>query len=147
MRKQLCRGLYLTPLIALGAAAVFGTTAEAAGLMPTPLPPLVVPAESWTGFSVGVGGGAEFFNADVNAKASRTDTVGECETGPVPHPPNPTDAEIDAALVKAGCAPGTQTDLFSTKQSLTSNLNDLGETGGFFTVQGAYMTTNLHRDG
>src|SRR5262245_50780307 len=63
-------------LAALGAVALFGTTAQAADLVPTALPPLTT--ETWTGFSVGVGGGVAFMNADLNSKVSRTNEVGEC---------------------------------------------------------------------
>ena len=75
------------------------------------------PVETWTGFSVGVGGGVGFVSADVNAKASRTDGVG-CAPNTV------------------GCTPGVV--LREVDQNYNSSLSDLGGTGGFFTVQGAY---------
>jgi hypothetical protein len=124
-RVLCCRGYGVMGAV----TTLFVTSAQAAGLPPPPV-------QTWTGFSVGVGGGVEFFNADVNAKASRTDTVGECESQPITNPPS-----LDPFL-NAPCDPSytefPPKDLFSAKQSLTSNLNDLGETGGFFTVRGAY---------
>src|SRR5262245_10357009 len=122
-----CFGIPSYTFAALGAVALFGTTAQAADLVPTALPPL--PAETWTGFSVGVGGGVAFLDANVNAKASRDDEIRE-ECLPfvdlTPQPPLP-------------CSPaGTQIDLLSVKQSFTSNVDNLSDTGGFITVQGTY---------
>jgi outer membrane immunogenic protein len=106
---------------AFGAAAFFGTAAHAADLGPQPLPIV----ESWTGFSFGVGGGVGFLDADVSAKGSRTDTFGSCGAVIVPSP-----------LSTPPCP--DKTPFFDLNQSVTSNLDDLGDTGGFFTVQAAY---------
>lgn len=73
--------------------------------------------QTWTGFSVGVGGGIGFLDSNVNAKASRTDGVG-CATGSVGCPTGLVLREID--------------------QNYSSSLSELGGTGGFFTIQGAY---------
>jgi opacity protein-like surface antigen len=95
------------------AAAIFASIAQAADFEPSP-----TPIETWTGFSLGVGGGVGSLNADVNSKASRTDGIG-C----VPN----TD----------GCnRPGVV--LREIDQNYDSSFSDLGGTGGFFTVQGAY---------
>jgi len=80
---------------------------------PNPIPS----TETWTGFSLGVGGGVAFLNADVSSKASRTDNVTACQ--------DPAD-------------PATCQDFFSINQTNTSNIDGLGDTGGFFTVQAAY---------
>ena len=61
----------------LGISVLFATVAQAADMGPYASP---TPIETWTGFSVGVGGGVGFLNSDVNAKASRTDGVG-CAAG------------------------------------------------------------------
>ena len=98
----------------LGASVLFATVAQAADIGPYASP---TPVETWTGFSVGVGGGVGFLNSDVNAKASRTDGVG-CAAGSVDCPSGTVLREID--------------------QNYSSTFSDLGGTGGFFTVQGAY---------
>jgi outer membrane immunogenic protein len=74
------------------------------------------PVETWTGFSVGIGGGVGTLNADMNSNAARTDTIGLCL--------------IDCDLLSF--------DLLDVNQNYSSSLSDLGGTGGFFTVQGAY---------
>jgi outer membrane immunogenic protein len=74
------------------------------------------PVETWTGFSAGIGGGVGTLNADMKSQAARTDTIGLC---------------IESCE-------SFSLDLFSINQSYTSSLSDLGGTGGFFTVQGAY---------
>ena len=95
------------------ASALFANMARAADFGPSP-----TPVETWTGVSFGVGGGVGSLNADMNSTASRTDGVG-C----VPN----TD----------GCnRPGVV--LREIDQKFDSSFSDLGGTGGFFTVQGAY---------
>jgi outer membrane immunogenic protein len=92
-----------------GLFAVFGP-AQAADLGAPP------PVETWTGFSVGVGGGVGTLNADMKSQAARTDTIGLCF--------------LDCGLVSL--------DILDINQDYASSLSDLGGTGGFFTVQGAY---------
>ena len=70
--------VYRSFVMTLGASALVATVAQAADLGPYASP---TPVETWTGFSVGVGGGVGFLNADINAKASRTDGVG-CAQAP-----------------------------------------------------------------
>ena len=106
--------LYRCLVSTVGASAFLATVAQAADVGPYNSP---TPVETWTGFSVGVGGGIGFLNSDVNAKASRTDGVG-CAAGAV------------------DCPPGTV--LRGIDQNYSSSFSDLGGTGGFFTVQGAY---------
>jgi outer membrane immunogenic protein len=106
--------LYRYLVSIFGTWALFATVAQAADNGPYASP---APVEDWTGFSVSVGGGVGFLNADVNAKASRTDEIG-CSTGSVDCPLGALLREID--------------------QTYSSSLSDLGDTGGFFTVQGAY---------
>ena len=106
--------LYRSLVASLGASVLFATVAQAADIGPYASP---TPVETWTGFSVGVGGGIGFLNSDVNAKASRTDGVG-CAAGSVDCPSGTVLREID--------------------QNYSSSFSDLGGTGGFFTVQGAY---------
>jgi opacity protein-like surface antigen len=116
--------------MAAAAVTLFGTAAQAEGLLPAP------PVETWTGFSVGVGGGIAFMDADVNGKASRTDTVGECSSKMIHFEgqPLPPDAFIDAP-----CDPEEKMrSILDLSQTSTFNINDLSDTGGFFTVQGAY---------
>lgn len=105
--------VYRSLMMALGASAV-STAAQAADMGPYSSPAQV---ETWTGFSVGAGGGLGFLNSDVNAKASRTDSVG-CATGSADCPQGAILREID--------------------QDYSSSFSELGGTGGFFTVQGAY---------
>ena len=104
------------PILAALASSLFTTTAWAADLGPYAKP---TPAETWSGFSVGLGGGVGILNADMSSKASRTDTIGICETD------------------GSDCN-GLSIDILDIDQSYTSNLGDLSDTGGFFTVQGAY---------
>ena len=106
--------LYRSLVAGLGASVLFATVAQAADLGSYASP---APVGTWTGFSVGVGGGIGFLNSDVNAKASRTDAVG-CAAGSVDCPSGTVLREID--------------------QNYSSTFSDLGGTGGFFTVQGAY---------
>ena len=106
--------LYRSLVAGLGASVLFATVAQAADLGSYAS---LAPVGTWTGFSVGVGGGIGFLNSDVNAKASRTDAVG-CAAGSVDCPSGTVLREID--------------------QNYSSTFSDLGGTGGFFTVQGAY---------
>jgi hypothetical protein len=93
------------------------------------------PIETWTGFSVGVGGGVAFLNADVNSKASRTDAVGECVGGIS----QPEGSVTPDHFIDAPCDPThVIIPLLDVAQSSTFNINDLSDTGGFFTVQAAY---------
>ena len=101
-------------VFAMAIWALVGTTAQAGDLGSFSYP---APTESWTGFSFGVGGGIKSLNANVNAKASRTDGVG-CAPNIVGCPPETVSREID--------------------QAYSSSFDDLGGTGGFATVQGAY---------
>ena len=103
-------------MITFGASALFATGAQAADIGPYASP---APVETWTGFSVGIGGGIGILNADTRSKASRRDTIGICETD-------------------GDDCNGLSIDLLNIDQSYTSNLGDLSDTGGFFTVQGAY---------
>ena len=96
------------------ATSSFGTFACAADLGSLPSQ---APVQTWTGFSLGVGGGIGSLNADVNSKASRTDGVG-------------------CAPNSNGCPPDV--DLREIDQDYNSHFSDLGGTGGFFTLQGAY---------
>lgn len=111
-------------LAALGAAALFGTTAQAADL--NNLPPLTVPVESWTGFSFAVGGGVGIFNTNVNTSAKRKDTLEQCPEG------------FDSTLGTCGelNADWVLNETFSNSQNL--NVNDLGDDGGFGTIELAY---------
>jgi opacity protein-like surface antigen len=79
-----------------------------------------VPVESWTGFSVGIGGGVGFLSADTRASGSRTDTFGACE------------------LASPSSCGGQSLDLREIDQRFSSSSNDNGDAGGFFTVQAAY---------
>ena len=103
---------FLTAIVVVTSS--FGTFAHAADLGSLPSQ---APAQTWTGFSLGVGGGIGSLNADVNSKASRTDGVG-CAPNSNGCPPDVVLREID--------------------QDYNSHLGDLGGTGGFFTLQGAY---------
>ena len=107
-----CRSMLLTAIVV--ATSSFGTFAHAADLGPLPAQ---APGQTWTGFSLGVGGGVGSLNADVNSKASRTDGVG-CAPNSNGCPPDVVLREID--------------------QDYNSHFGDLGGTGGFFTLQGAY---------
>ena len=105
-------------LIAVAALCALTVSARAGDLGSTyTVPPQIPSTETWTGFSLGVGGGVAFLNADVSSKASRTDNVTACQ--------DPAD-------------PATCQDFFSINQTYTSNIDGLGDTGGFFTVQAAY---------
>ena len=75
------------------------------------------PVETWTGFSLGVGGGIGILNANLNQSASRTDGVG-CGTN------------------SRDCPQGVI--LRGADQGSNSRSNDLSGTGGLFTLQGAY---------
>jgi outer membrane immunogenic protein len=106
---------------ASGAAIFFETSVQAADLAPYTLPPLTV--ENWTGFSLGVGGGVGIFNANVNSFARRTDSVEQC-----------TDFDEQSLVCGEG---GWQ--LNETLQNFqTLNIDDLGDEGGFGTIQAAY---------
>jgi hypothetical protein len=113
-------------LAALGAVAFFATTAKAADLIPQTLPPLTVPVDTWTGFSFAAGGGVGIFNANVNTFAKRKDTVEQCPEGFVEETGTCGEANL-------GWAPN---ETFSNSQNL--NINDLGDEGGFGTIQAAY---------
>ena len=66
-------------LIAVAALCALTVSARAGDLGSTyTVPPQIPSAETWTGFSLGVGGGVAFLNADVSSKASRTDNVTSC---------------------------------------------------------------------
>ena len=109
------RSLWLCSLaLSLSSSVLPLNYAQAADLGPSPKP---APGQSWTGFSLGAGGGAGFVNANVNSNASRTDDVG-------------------CALNSGGCPSGAV--LGEIEQGASSSFNDLGATGGFFTLQGAY---------
>jgi outer membrane immunogenic protein len=111
------RAPYWLHSIALSAVAcaVSAVSAQAGDLARFPSPG---PTEaSWSGFFLGVGGGVGSLNADVNAKASRTDSIG-CGPNAVGCPPDSALREID--------------------QGSSSSFSDMGGTGGFFTVQGGY---------
>ena len=110
-------------LAALGAVALFGTAAQAADLGPQPLPPLAVPVDTWTGFSFAAGGGIGIFNANVNTFASRDDTVELC-TQPIVN-----------SGIECGVA-WTLNETFSNLQDFS--IDDLGDEGGFGTIQAAY---------
>ncbi len=110
MKPSKLYGLLTT---SLGAWALLASLAQAADRRP----PISPPGESWTGFSVGVGGGVGFLNVDGNARASRTDGIG-------------------CATAAQECPPGIV--LRETEQNYSSSFDDLGGTGGFFTLQGAY---------
>ena len=69
------------------------------------------------GFFARSRGGVGSLNADINSKASRTDGVG-------------------CAPNSNGCPPGVV--LREIDQDYNSHFGDLGGTGGFFTLQGAY---------
>lgn len=97
--------------LALAGLALIGQ-ARAADLGPYGA---AAPIDTWTGFSVGVGGGIGILNGDLKTNAARTDTIGVCI--------------LDC---------GFTLDLLDINQDYASTLDDLGGTGGFFTVQGAY---------
>jgi outer membrane immunogenic protein len=117
-----CFGIPSYTLAALGAVALFGTTAQAADLGPQPLPPLTVPVDTWTGFSFAVGGGLGILTADVNARASRDDTFGRCPGFPGP-------CDFDPSLLE----PPT-----TISPSHQLNVQDFSDDGLFGTVQLAY---------
>ena len=106
--------VYRSVVATLGASALFATVAQAADIGPYASP---APVETWTGFSVGVGGGVGILSADVNSSAARADTIGICD-------------------LSGGCDPSL--DLLVIDQSYASKLGDLSGTGGFVTVQGAF---------
>ncbi len=115
----------LCVVAALAAAVFLGTKVQAADLGPSPLPPLTVPVENWTGFSFAVGGGIGIFNANVNTFATRDDTVEQCASI----------ASQNAVIV---CNPPgfVLNETFSNFQDLS--IDDLGDEGGFGTIQIAY---------
>jgi outer membrane immunogenic protein len=117
---------FIIPSYTLAALAtvLVGTSAQAADLGPQPLPPLAVPVETWTGFSVAVGGGIGIFNANVNTFASRDDSIEQC---PI--------AEQNAEIV-CDAAGWALNETFSNFQDLS--IDDLGDEGGFGTIQAAY---------
>ena len=100
--------------LTLSSSALLWTSAQAADLGPSPTP---MAGQSWTGFSLGVGGGAGFLNANVDASASRSYRVG-------------------CAGDTRDCTSGVV--LRDIEQESSSSFSDLGATGGFFTLQGAY---------
>ena len=100
--------------LTLSSPALLWTYAQAADLGPSPRP---MAGQSWTGFSLGVGGGVGFLNANVDASASRSDRIG-------------------CAGDTRDCASGVV--LREIEQESGSSFKDLGATGGFFTLQGAY---------
>jgi outer membrane immunogenic protein len=113
----------LCVVAALAAAVFLGTKVQAADLGPNHLPPLTVPVENWTGFSFAVGGGIGIFNANVNTFAGRHDTIELCAQ----------------PIVNSGIACGvawTLNETFSNFQDLS--IDDLGDEGGFGTIQVAY---------
>ena len=119
-----CFGIPSYTLAALGAVALFGTTAQAADLGPQPLPPLTVPVDTWTGLSFGIGGGIGIFNASVDTFAKRKDTIEQCTVID----------EINSVIV---CdVPWELNETFRNFQD--SSINDLGDEGGFGTIQAAY---------
>jgi outer membrane immunogenic protein len=114
-------------LAALGAVALFATTAEAADLIPETLPPLTAPVDTWTGFSFAAGGGLGILTADVNARASRFDEPGFCT------PP------VGGAL--PACDVFTPVPVASPiflSQNHQLNVQDLSDDGLFGTIQLAY---------
>jgi len=122
-----CFGIPSYTLAALGAVALFGTTAQAADLGPQPLPPLTVPVDTWTGFSFAAGGGLGILTADVNARASRFDEPGFCT------PP------VGGAL--PACEVFTPVPVASPifiSQNHQLNVQDLSDEGPFGTIQLAY---------
>ena len=108
--------IYYCVFTTFGAFTLVSGGVHAADLGPNAQP---VRAQTWTGFSAGIGGGIGILNADTRSKASRRDTIGICETD-------------------GDDCNGLSIDLLNIDQSYTSNLGDLSDTGGFFTVQGAY---------
>ena len=117
------------------AFALPGTVVRAEGLPPP------TPVETWTGFSVGVGGGAAFLNADVNTKAVRVDELGRCFSRTAPEP--------DEAIATGRCdlsSPfGSElpfgfgpTGPFIEVNQHNQYLDNLRDTSGLFTVQGNY---------
>lgn len=108
--------VYWLLAVGLGASAPFVAGAQAADMGPYAFP-AQAGGETWTGFSVGVGGGIGFLSSDGNATASRSDRIG-------------------CASNSEGCPAGVV--LRQIDQSYSSNFSDLAGTGGFFTVQGAY---------
>ena len=105
------------------AAALFGTTAQAADLGPEYLPPLTEPVASWTGFSFAVGGGLGILTANVKGNAARTDTFGEC-----------LDDEPDPCEF----VPFNDNEPTFISQFHQLNVNDLSGDGIFGTIQAAY---------
>ena len=99
---------------ALAAIGTFAVIGHARAADPGHAAPARV--ETWTGFSAGIGGGVGTLNADMKSQAARTDTIGLCL--------------IDCDVLSF--------DLLDINQNYASSLSDLGDTGGFFTVQGAY---------
>jgi outer membrane immunogenic protein len=102
-------------LIAVAAHCAVPGSARAGDLGSAYTVPPISTTETWSGFSLGVGGGVGFLNADVSSKASRTDNVTACSGDPA-----------------------TCLGYVSINQTYTSNIDGLGDTGGFFTVQAAY---------
>jgi opacity protein-like surface antigen len=97
----------------VAAWALFASTAQAGDFGPSP-----IVVDTWTGFSLGVGGGVGSLNTDVNSTASRTDGIG-CS-------PNSAGCNLPEVVLR------------EIDQKFDSSFSDLGGTGGFFTVQGAY---------
>jgi outer membrane immunogenic protein len=118
-----CFGIPSYILTVLGAVALSATLAKAADLLPETLPPLTAQAETWTGFSFAVGGGLGILAADLNARASRKDTFGECAGGAVAPP--------------CDFVPFVDPEVFIS-QSDQLNVQDLSGDGLFGTIQLAY---------
>jgi len=126
MRTSSPRFIIPSYTLAALATVLVGTSAQAADLGPQPLPPLTVPVETWTGFSVAVGGGIGIFNANVNTFASRDDSIEQC-----------TSIASQNAEIVCNDPPGwALNETFSNFQDLS--IDDLGDEGGFGTIQAAY---------
>jgi outer membrane immunogenic protein len=122
-----CLAIPSYTLAALGAVALFATTAKAADLIPETLPPLTAPVDTWTGFSFAAGGGLGILTADVNARASRDDTFGFCTP--------PTGGALPDCGVFDLLNPADNTFI---SQSHQLNVQDLSDDGLFGTIQAAY---------
>jgi opacity protein-like surface antigen len=88
------------------------TPVQAGGLLAPP-----EPVSSWTGFSIGLGGGFESLDANVRTNASRTDSVTLCDL-----------TACDSMRI----------DVLDFTQSYNSKKSSISDQGSFFTVQGAY---------
>ena len=124
--------IWSAAVAAIGAAAALCGAAQAADVGPyTP------PVETWTGFSLGVGGGIAFLDADVNSKASRRDEVGQCVSETIHF--DSRDEVNSNDFIDVPCDPAFAINpILDLTQSAVFNIDDLSDTGGFVTVQGAY---------